>query len=292
MSESLPRSCLYVPGNAAEKLNKALARSADALIIDLEDAVPPSEKEAARSQVVDWLRSLPAEPRIEIWVRTNSGSLLMEDVKALAGIPSLTGMVLAKCEGQGDTVAVDQVLTGLGDRRTLLMPLIETAGAVLDARRIAEGPRVRQLQIGEVDLAAELGMTPSPDDEELSSIRSMIVLVSAAAGISPPLGPVSRITQDLAALAESTRRLHRQGFSGRACIHPAQIPVVHDVFTPSADDIAEARLVIDLSASAEAEGRGVVLHPDGRLIDPAVLRSAWRTLALAARVDAVTDAAA
>ncbi|MCL3819623.1 HpcH/HpaI aldolase/citrate lyase family protein [Aeromicrobium wangtongii] len=275
------RSYLYVPGNAADKLSRAVGRGADALIVDLEDAVPLQGKDAARDAVVAWLADQPAGEPVDLWVRVNSGPLRETDVQALANIASLTGIVLAKVEDAAEVVAIDALLTSLGDSTTSVMPLLETAGAVLDARAIAAGPRVQQLQIGEVDLAGELGLLPGDDEAELAPFRALVVLASTAAGIDPPVGPVSRITKDTDAFEVSTRRVQRQGFVGRACIHPAQLPVVHAVFTPTADDVAEAEAVIAMVAAAEARGTGVVLDEDGRLVDPAVLHSARRTLALA-----------
>ncbi|HZJ07400.1 MAG TPA: CoA ester lyase [Nocardioidaceae bacterium] len=279
----LPRSYLYVPGNAPDKLAKALDRGADALILDLEDAVPLKEKNYARSAIVRWLREQPNVRDTQLWVRINHDPLRLSDASALANIPAVTGLILAKVEGPGEVVAVGKLLDGLGDHDTLLMPMIETAKAVLSAAMIATRPRVHQLQIGEVDLTGETGIAPGHDESELASIRTMIVLASAAAQINPPLGAVSRITTDLPALEESTQRLRRQGFVGRACIHPAQIPVVHEVFTPSEDEVAEAESVIQYFAAREAEGRGVVLDSTGRLIDIAVLRGARKTLALVSK---------
>jgi citrate lyase subunit beta/citryl-CoA lyase len=277
----IPRSYLYVPGNAADKLGKAVGRGADALIVDLEDAVPLSEKDAARAAVVAWLADQPADGPVDLWVRVNSGPLREVDVRALAGIDALAGVVLAKVEDADEVAAMDALLTSLGDTTTLLMPLIETASAVLDARAIAGGPRVHQLQIGEVDLTGETGVDPGADEAELAPVRALVVLASTAAGINPPVGPVSRITKDIEALEISTRRVRRQGFLGRACIHPAQLPVVHTVFTPTDADVDEAEAVIALVAAAEAQGSGVVLDETGRLVDPAVLHAARRTLAQA-----------
>jgi citrate lyase subunit beta/citryl-CoA lyase len=275
----MARSYLYVPGNAAGKLAKATTRGADALIVDLEDAVPPAEKAAARAAVVAWLAAAP--PPLPIWVRVNQGGLRDDDLRAVAGRPGLTGVVLAKATGPADVASAGAVLSAAGDPGTLLMPLLETAGAILDAAAIARQPRVHRLQIGEVDLAGELGASPGADEVELVGIRTQVVLASAAAGIEPPVGPVSRVTNDPAALAASTVRLRRLGFVGRACIHPAQIPVVHEVFTPTAAEVAEARAVIALLNRAEARGSGAVLDGEGRLVDAAVLHAARRTLALA-----------
>ncbi len=277
------RSFLYVPGNASDKLAKALTRGADALIVDLEDAVPPAEKDRAREAVVRWSGAQPADQPTQLWVRVNPGELRAVDVAALAGTQAVTGLVLAKTESADDVRDVVAQLEELGDHSTVLMPLVETAAAVLGAAAIAAQPRVHQLQIGEVDLAGETGIEPGEDDAELAGIRTLVVLASAAAGIHPPLGPVSRVTSDLALLEESTRRVRRQGFVGRACIHPGQLEVVHRVFTPTAAEVTEASEVLELYDEAVTEGRGVMLDGQGRLVDVAVLRGARKTLALASR---------
>ncbi|MCB1004714.1 MAG: hypothetical protein KDB35_11080, partial [Acidimicrobiales bacterium] len=205
-----------------------------------------------------------------------------DDVRRLAGIPALTGLTLAKADAA--TVAeVAGLLDGLGDRTTHLIPMIETPAAVLDALAIASAPRVQRVQVGEVDLTGEAGITPGPDEVELVGIRTTVVLASAAAGIAAPLGPVSRITADLDALAESTRRVARLGYVGRACIHPVQVPVVHEVFTPDPAEVEEAEETLRLLAEAEARGSGVALDAQGRLIDPAVVLGARRVLDLHAR---------
>lgn len=275
------RSFLYVPGNASEKLAKALTRGADALILDLEDAVPPAEKELARRSVVRWLAAQAPADGTQLWVRVNAGSLRALDVRALAGCPALTGLVLAKTQDVAEVQAVVDLLDGVGDTTTVLMPMIETAGAVLAAPQVAAGPRVWQVQIGEVDLTGETGIDPGPDDAELGTVRSLVVLASAAAGVLPPLGPVSRETTNPALLEDSTRRLRRLGFLGRACIHPAQLEVVHRVFTPTDIEVADATNVLRLYDEAVAHGRSVLLDPAGRLVDVAVLGRARKTLALA-----------
>ncbi|MEU8250585.1 CoA ester lyase [Nonomuraea sp. NPDC048916] len=278
LAGALPRSYLFVPGDAPGKLAKALGRGADALIVDLEDAVPPEGKEEARSAVVAWLRSGLETGGAQLWVRVNSGHLRVADVRELAGIPALTGLVLAKAEDAAEVATVAELLSAAGDDDTLLMPLLETAGSILDAREIARAPRVHRLQIGEVDLTADAGLLPGPDEAELAWPRGMVVLASAAAGIDPPVGPVSRLTGDPEALTLSTERVRRQGFVGRACIHPAQLPIVHQVFTPSDEEIAEAREVLAAFERATAAGSGVVLDSQGLMLDAAVIRLARRTL--------------
>jgi citrate lyase subunit beta/citryl-CoA lyase len=286
----LPRSYLYVPGNAADKLAKALGRGADALLLDLEDAVPVAEKERAREDVASFLLGQPGGGPVELWVRVNPGDLGRNDVRRLAGIPALAGLALAKADA-ATVASVAALLAEVGDDTTLLMPMVETPAAVLDARSIAGAPRVLRLQVGEVDLTGEAGITPGPDEVELVGIRTTIVLASAAAGIVPPLGPVSRITGDPEALAASTRRLARLGYVGRACIHPAQVAVVHDVFTPAPAEVEEACETLRLLAEAEARGSGVALDARGRLIDPAVVLGAQRVLDLHARAQGSEEGA-
>lgn len=278
----LPRSLLYVPGNAPDKLAKALARGADALIVDLEDAVPVSQKEQARDAVRAWVDSLEM-PAAQIWVRVNSGALREPDVRAFAGCPALSGLVLAKAADAAEISQVAAWLDEAGDEGLRLIPLLETPGAIQDVEAIAAAPRVHRLQVGEVDLAAELGMTPGPDDLELLAIRTRIVVASAAAGLHPPIGPVSREIRDPEKLAESSRRLARLGYLGRTCIHPNQIASVHEVFTPTEDDVADALEVVRLMSEAADGDTGVAVDAHGRLLDEAVLRHARRVLAMRER---------
>lgn len=277
--DRLPRSLLYVPGNASEKLAKAGGRGADALIVDLEDAVPASQKEAASEAVRGWLAGGGA-PGVQVWVRVNAGPLREADVQAFVGNPHVHGLVLAKTESAAEVAAIADLLGAAGDERLLLMPLLETPRAVQEVELIAAVRRVHRFQVGEVDLAAELGMTPGDDELELLAIRTRVVLASAAAGLHPPVGPVSRDIDDRDRLAASTRRLARLGYLGRACIHPGQVPVVHEVFTPTDDRLAQASEVVRLMARAQDEGLGVAVDADGRFLDAAVLREAQRVLAM------------
>lgn len=270
-----------MPGNAAEKLSRALTRGADALIVDLEDAVPLAHKETALRAVLDWLRSQPNTGGTELWVRTNSGNRGRIETQTLANAPGLTGLALAKAEDPTDILAVSDLLSEAGDTSTRLMPLVETAAALFGVQRLASAPRVQRLQIGEVDLAGDLGLEPSDDERELAPLRALVVAASAAAGIAPPMAPVSVVTRAPEVFAESTRRAKRQGFVGRACIHPAQVGLVHEVFTPTHEEVSVANRTLALAEQAVASGSGVVLDADGRMVDAAVLKAARRTLALA-----------
>lgn len=287
---TIPRSYLYVPGDAPEKLAKALTRGADAVIVDLEDAVPPAAKDSARDAVRGWLADQPAAGpgRPQLWVRVNPGALGHEDARAVVG-GALTGVMAAKTESAAELDALDGVLTaaesaaGLPAGAIRLVPLLESGSAVLRAGEIAAGPRVERLQLGEADLTADLGITVGPDERELDHLRSQIVLVSAAARIAPPVAPVSTNFRDLEALRSSTRALARRGFLGRACIHPAQVQVVNEVFTPTAEEVEAARDLIARFDEAVAAGRGVVVSAAGRMVDEAVVRQARRVLQLVDR---------
>jgi citrate lyase subunit beta/citryl-CoA lyase len=272
------RSFLYVPGNVPSKLASALSRGADALIVDLEDAVPPSGKASARDVVARWLRGLDAGS--PVYVRINPGETGLADARAVA-CPALRGLMVAKAGSVSQLSEISSCLdraesaAGLHRRSIDLIPLLETAQAVLSAHALASAPRVSRLQIGEADLAAEIGVTPGEDERELLHVRSMVVLASSAAGIEPPAAAVTTDFRDLDRLRRTTLALKRLGFRGRACIHPAQIPVVNEVFTPTPAELEAAR---DLVGRFEAAGGGVCLDAQGRMVDLAVVRDARRTL--------------
>ncbi|GAA3228293.1 HpcH/HpaI aldolase/citrate lyase family protein [Dactylosporangium siamense] len=279
------RSYLYVPGDAPQKLDKALTRGADALIVDLEDAVPAAGKSRARALVAEWLDALPAD-RPAIWVRVNPGPTGEDDVRAVTG-PNLAGVCLAKAGSAaevaafGATIAAAEEACGRPVGSVAVVPLLESAAAVLGAPDIARAPRVARLQIGEADLRAELGVTLGPDERELLFVRSQIVLASAAAGIAPPVASVSTDYRDLAALRASTVAFRRLGFLGRACIHPAQVAVVNEVFTPTPEEVAEAADLVRRFDAALDSGAGVLVDVDGRMVDAAVVRAARRIVDLA-----------
>jgi len=269
------RSALYVPGNRPELFDKALAGSADVVLIDLEDSVPFADKESARQEVGRWVRTVAATGRV--WVRVNPGAAGLADAAAVAA-PAVASICMAKTESARQVRAMDEVLSrheaAAGAIR--VCPLLESAAAVMAAREIASAPRVLLLQIGEADLCAEVGIAPGPDERELAAIRGQVVLASAAAGIAAPLGSVRTDFRDLDRLRESTIGLWRMGFRGRACIHPAQVPVVNEVFTPAPEELARARALV---ARFEAADGGVILDEAGRMVDEAVIRRARRLLA-------------
>ena len=286
---AVARSYLYVPGDRPDLMVKALARGADALILDLEDAVAPASKVAARRLVAEFL-ALPRDTEgaaPALWVRLNPGAATGLDLDAVVG-KELVGVCLAKAETAEEVVAVAAALDDLEQQRGIeprtiaISPLLESAAAVLRAQQIASVPRVSQVQVGEADLCADVGVELGPDEREMLWARSQVVFASAAAGAQPPVGPVSTNYTDLDAFYASTLALKRLGYRSRACIHPAQISIVNEVFTPTEDDIARARSMILALETAVRNGRSVFFTDSfGRLVDPALVRIARRVLATA-----------
>ena len=272
----IPRSWLYVPADDAGRLAKAAGRGADALIIDLEDGVAPSAKDAARKNLASFMDSAPEG--VAIWVRVTSDPDGLARDLSVALHPRLNGIVLAKAESVEQLEFVAEKLQALPGEARGLMPLIETGRAVFSVADLASVAGVTQLQVGEADLRADLGVTFGEDESELLLVRQRVIIVTAAFGLLPPVAPVSVEFRDLAAFRTSTERLARMGFVGRACIHPAQIDISHEVFTPSAEELTAAKSLIQAAEAAAREGRGAFTDDDGRMVDEAVVRHARRVL--------------
>jgi citrate lyase subunit beta / citryl-CoA lyase len=259
-----PRSYLYVPADRPRLLAGAARRGADALIVDLEDAVAVPNKGAARTAAASYLDTATA------WVRINADTP-GTDLAAIADRPGLAGVVVPKAEPS----LLSEVDGVLGSRRVPVLALLETARGLRDLHAVAESPRVVRLGLGEADLAGELGLRPGPDREELWPIRSSVVVASVAAGLLPPVGPVHTAVRDLSDLARTTELLLRQGFRARTAITPTQLATINAVFTPSPDEVEQAHATVALLSS----GNGVAVDADGRMVDEAVVRSAREVLA-------------
>lgn len=267
-------------------LAKASGRGADAVIADLEDAVTAGAKSRARENVASWLAE-PDHTGTARWVRVNSSpELLVDDLLAVTR-SSLAGVYLPKVSSPDEVARVAGILddlerdAGVAPGKIRIAPLLETASGILAAARIAVSARVSHISIGETDLAADLGMHPSPGAPEMNPLRTMVVLASAAAGIGPPIGPVDTAVRDLEMLRLTSQALRRLGYGGRAAIHPTQIPIINSAFSPTAEEVAIARQVIERFENARGDDRGVAVTADGSLIDEAVVRRARRTLASA-----------
>lgn len=276
----IARSYLYVPGDSGNRLARAHERGADAVIADLEDGVAPGAKQAAVRAVREWL-SHPSGSGARRWVRVNAGEPGLQDLRAVAG-PGLFGVCVPKVYGPADVTAVVDAARACaaGGQALAVMVIIETARALRDLDAIAAVPGLTMLQLGELDLAAELGITPGPDELELLPARSAVVAAAAATGLLPPVAPVSPDFADLDRFARTTAALKRLGFAGRAVIHPAQLAATHEVFTPSAAEVEDATDILRRYDAALGQGRGVAVDARGAMIDEAVARSCRRILEL------------
>ena len=284
------RSVLYVPGDSAAKLQRAFERGADGLIVDLEDAVAPAAKDGAREAVAAWLVAFAANTATAVWVRVNNGPRLAVDIAAVVQ-RGLSGVCLPKCSSVAELAHLDgllhaaEVANDVLPRSVGVWPLIESAAGLLVVADLARSPRVVGLQLGEVDLMAELGMIAGDDEEELRPFRTAIVVASIAAGLGAPIAPVSPQWQDEHRYRRSTESLARMGFGGRVCIHPSQVAISNELFTPSRERVEWARRVLARFEVALAEGLGAVVDEDGQLLDEAIARGARRVVALAAMAD-------
>lgn len=273
-----PRSYLYVPADSERKILSAARSSADAVMIDLEDAVVAERKELARGMMSELLAAADAVGGKQVWVRVGSGAELAPDVAAVAGRPGLHGIVTAKTETAEDVATAVALLESTGDQSTVVMPLLESGRAVLGALDIASAGRVDCLQIGEVDLRADTGLHPGDDETELLFPRSQVVMASAAAGIAAPIGPASPNFRDLDLFRASCERVRRLGFVGRACIHPRQVDVVHEVLAPGEEAVERARRLVAAFEEAQQRGDGVLTDEHGDMVDHAVVRQARELL--------------
>ena len=259
MSPDVARSYLYVPGNRPERFDKACAAGADAVIIDLEDAVPPAEKDSARAALASWL-----SPDKAVLVRVNAaGSQWFERDLAACELAGVAGVILPKAETIADGVV------GLCRRKGLaLYPLIETAVGMARAEAVAATACVQRLMFGTIDFQFDLGI--DGDGDELLAFRSRLVLASRLAGIQSPVDGPCTSWEDTDLLLADSGRARKLGFGGKLCIHPRQVAHVNAAFAPTAEEITWARRVV--AAAAESKGAAVAL--DGRMIDrPVILKA-------------------
>ncbi|MCR1783756.1 CoA ester lyase [Nocardioides carbamazepini] len=299
-SRAPARSLLYVPGDRPEWVAKAGRTAADALILDLEDAVAAVNKDAARTAVGEVLRAAEAEDPAasdgpELWVRINASSV-DDDLVAVVGaalhtvlVPKAEPELLASVAARLDRLEAERSLAagGIG-----VVGLLETAHGVDQVAAVAAMPRVRRLSVGEADLAAELGLVPGPDRAELAPIRSRLVVASAVAGLERPIGPVHTVLDDHEGLVTTCRQQYRQGFRGRTAIHPAQVDTINAEFLPTPAEIDRARTLVASFDASETAGLSAFAGADGHLVDPATVRRAREIVAAAdAGGDAVTRGA-
>jgi citrate lyase beta subunit len=256
-------------------VRKALASEADAVVADLEDAVAQSEKDAARALVRDVFTSTQAATRPLRLVRVNAvGTPFFADDLAMAVVAGADGIVLPK--------ATPEAVDALGVDGPPIVAIVETAQGVRLAYEIASKPRVVALQIGAVDLGAEVGLELRTDGQELVYVRSKVVFDSVATGLRTPFDVVHVDIEDDGGLEAECRLARTLGFRGKACIHPRQVAIVNRAFTPTDTEIEWANRVVQAYETATAGGHGV-LAVEGSMVDLPVVERARRVLAEADR---------
>ena len=284
------RSFLFAPGNHARRVEKSLTLGADAVILDLEDAVANAEKEATRALVIQAL----AQPRrCRGYVRVNALGTPWSHGDFMAVVaPGVDGIVLPKVESASDLHTAEWLLRSLERERGLpdggidLIPIVETALGFSSIASIARsGTRVRRLSFGAGDFTLDVGITWSRDELELLPYRTAFVVESRAARLEPPLDTVWVSLQDAEGFAASVQRVKDLGFQGKLCIHPDQVPVVNERFSPSHAELAQARRIVDAFAQAEREGLAAI-QVDGKFVDYPIVYLAQRLIARSQAIDA------
>ena len=277
--DRLRRSRLYIPGNQPKLMISGGLYGADGIILDLEDSVPPAEKDAARLLVrnalvaLDWGSS-------ERMVRVNQGTTGEEDLAAIAGHNPHT-ILLPKVEEPAQVSRAAEILQGLeGDRAAFLMPILESPGGIHRAFEIASAEElVVALTLGLEDLSAELAAPRTVEGWESFLARQTTVYAARAAGVQPIASVFSDI-EDEDGLSTYVQRERGLGFDGIGCIHPRQIPVVHREMTPTESETERAVRVVRAARDAEARGLGAVAV-GSKMVDPPVVKQAFRTVELA-----------
>lgn len=266
------RTFLFVPATRPDRFAKALASGADAVIIDLEDAVAPADKGSARQALVQAWPGIGSADRHRLLIRINARGTDWQagDLTALAAL-GVTGVMVPKAETAADLITVAAAL----GPHCVLVPLVESAAGLMAVTALAGAPQVLRLAFGHLDYQVDLGMACDGAEVELIPARHAIVLASRVAGLPPALDGVTQDTGDATVAQADARRARRAGFGGKLCIHPAQVALVRSAFVPGADELAWAQRV--LTAAASAGGRAFSL--DGRMVDAPVIALAHRVLA-------------
>jgi len=276
-----PRSWLFTPAHHPRRVSKALASGAEAVIVDLEDAVPADQREAALRTLSE-ISSDAAAPRRAWYVRVHPvGDARFEvDVKAAVDAGA-AGIVLAKAQCAADVRRAERLLA-LQRERFEVVPVIETPAGLLEAAAImSAGKHVSGVMFGAEDFAVRLGpyVGQTAPGSDMQQARGMLALAAAARGV-PAIDKVCLAVRDAAHLTTECEQACELGYSGKAIIHPDQIAPVHAVMRPSAGRLAWARRVLDAMAAARAKGDSVVVV-DGQMIDPPVVRRAQETVTIA-----------
>ena len=267
-------SWLFVPATRPERIAKALASGADAVIVDLEDAVAPADKDAARAALTGAVQALAPAQRARLLVRINApgSAWFAADVAALAVLcqAGCGGVVLPKAE---DAAAIAVVADAVGDGG-VVVPLIESVWGLQGIDAIAQAPQVLRLAFGHLDFQVDAGMACAADEAELVPVRLAVVLASRRAQLAAPVDGVTVNTQDAGVVRADAERSVRGGFGGKLCIHPMQVAEVNAAYAPTPQQVQAAEQVL---AAADAAQGGVCVV-NGRMVDAPVIALARKTM--------------
>jgi len=274
------RSLLYVPASSEKFLSKAHERGADALILDLEDAVAPQEKRSARARLGD---AVPSAGRngAKVFVRINAGKLALDDAEAACRAGAF-GLFVPKVHAPADVSRIDAHLkrSERAGKSPVLVPMLEDPGAVLDARKIAAASaRVFALVTGSEDLATAMGAEPTP--EVLRLPKLMVHLAAKALGLRS-FGLLRSVAdfRDVEGVKRAAREARGFGFDGATCVHPSLVSILNAAFSASPEEIERARRLVAAFEAAQAAGQGAFVF-DGKMVDEPVVARARALLARA-----------
>lgn len=264
------RSILFSPADDQKKMKKAFTLGCDAVALDLEDAVAPSQKKIARELLKE---TLDNPPSIKIFVRINSvkSDDILDDLLAVVGLP-LEGLMVAKIDSAEEVHKAHWLLglieekKGLPRNSTPLIPFLENARGIMNAFEIARAPGVKALAFGGVDFSQSLGLRYPAESDGLQFARGQLVLASSNAGIEPPLDTVFPDIKNVEQLAEEAETARKLGFQGKLVIHPSQINPVNVIFTPKQEDVDDARKVVTAFEEAERFGSAVI-QINGKMVE-------------------------
>ncbi|MBF7082546.1 CoA ester lyase [Desulfallas sp. Bu1-1] len=285
---ALFRCLLFAPGTDRKKIDKAYTLHADAVILDLEDAVAAGEKDSAR-RLVSEVIGAPVLPPTFVRVNGVTTSHILADLQAVVR-PGIAGIMLAKAETAEEVRRVDWLTGLLEEERNMprgaleLVPFIESVRGIENAHEVAAAcPRVKRLAFGGNDYTADTWTTYSEEGTELFYARAKLIAASRIAGIEPPLDTVCPFIKNLTALREDALRAKKMGFQGKMVIHPAQIGPVLEIFSPTQEEVAAAQKIVAAFEEAQAKGTGVI-QLDGKMVEYPIVNRARQILAAAGKI--------
>lgn len=287
--DRLRRSRIYLPGNRPRMIQKGPGLGADAVILDLEDSVAPEQKDAARflvSRAIETINFGLAEVMVRINPITHGG--LVDLAVVLGAGPD--SVVVPKCESKEDVLAVEDAVNKANPKKPVaILPMIETARGILSAFEIASAsPMVDAITFGGEDFTQDIGATRTKAGREIFWGRSLVVIAAKAAGVQA-LDTVFSDIKDEEGLRRDTIEIKEMGFDGRAAIHPAQIEVIHECFTPTEKEMQHAANVLFAAEIARHEGSGVAVVR-GKMVDKPIIERAEKMIRFAERLQVTVPA--